>query len=264
MELWVTELTQRLPRVWQDNPVIHSGRSTPSFAAPIRAGLQQVLMIPHRVAVAPDVDDVAVVYETVDESGGHHLVAKHTSPLLEALVGGQHCRRPLVASVDELEEEHGAVLVDRQVADLVDHQQCRMRQHAQPARQVAGGLGLGERLDQPCERAVIDAPAAAIARLIAKCVFPTPGGPSRITFSPRSRNPSSCRLSTCSRLMLGWKAKSNWSSVFTAGRREARMAVWRRRLLRSVLGYSRLLWRASLRAVVKAADGSRNWLGHHA
>ena len=29
MELWVTELTQRPPRVWQDNPVIHSGRSTP-------------------------------------------------------------------------------------------------------------------------------------------------------------------------------------------------------------------------------------------
>ena len=41
-----------------------------------------------------------------------------------------------------------------------------------------------------------------------------------MTFSAQSRNPSSCRLSTCSRLMLGWKAKSNCASVLTAGRRE--------------------------------------------
>ena len=64
-----------------------------------------------------------------------------------------------------------------------------------------------------------------MARLIARWVVPTPGGPRKITFSPRSRNPSSCRLSICSRLMLGWKAKSNCTRVFTAGRREARMAV---------------------------------------
>ena len=61
--------------------------------------------------------------------------------------------------VDELEEEHGAVLVDRQVADLVDHQQGRMGEHAQPPGQIAGGLGLGEGLDQRRERAVVDAPA---------------------------------------------------------------------------------------------------------
>ena len=55
--------------------------------------------------------------------------------------------------------EHGAVLVDRQVADLVDHQQGRMGEHAQPPGQIAGGLGLGEGLDQRRERAVVDAPA---------------------------------------------------------------------------------------------------------
>ena len=36
-------------------------------------------------------------------------------------------------------------------------------------------------------------------------------------------------LSICSRLMLGWNAKSNCDSVLTAGRREARMAVCSRR-----------------------------------
>ena len=168
-------------------------------------------MILHPVAVASDVDDMAVVHKALDESRRHDLVAQHAAPVLETLVRRQHSRRLLVPGVDELEEERGAVLVDRQVADLVDHQQSRMGEHAQPPGQIAGGLGFGEGLDQPRERAVVDAPAsaAAIARLIAKCVFPTPGGPSRITFSPRSRKPSSCKLSTCSRLMLGWKAKSN-------------------------------------------------------
>ena len=116
-------------------------------------------MILYPVAVAPDLDDVAVVHKTVDESRCHHLVAEHTAPFLEALVRRQHGRGPLVAGVDDLEEEHGAVLVDRHVADLVDHQQGRVRQHAQPPGQVAGRLGLRERLDQPRERAVVDAPA---------------------------------------------------------------------------------------------------------
>ena len=116
-------------------------------------------MILHPVAVAPDVDDVAVVHKAVDESRRHDLVAEHATPVLETLVRRQHSRRPLVPGVDELEEEHGAVLVDRQVADLVDHQQGRMGEHAQPPGQIAGGLGLGEGLDQPRERAVVDAPA---------------------------------------------------------------------------------------------------------
>ena len=46
-----------------------------SFPASIRTGLEQVLMILHPVAVAPDVDDVAVVHKTVDESRRHDLVA---------------------------------------------------------------------------------------------------------------------------------------------------------------------------------------------
>ena len=80
----------------------------------------------HPVAVAPDVDDVAVVQQAVDESCGHDLVPEHASPFLEALVGGQHRRRALVTGIDQLEEEHCAVLPDRQVADLVHDQQGGM------------------------------------------------------------------------------------------------------------------------------------------
>ena len=35
--------------------------------------------------------------------------------------------------------------------------------------------------------------------------------------------------------MLGWKAKSNCANAFTAGRREQRMAVSRRRLSRNTI-----------------------------
>ena len=112
-------------------------------------------------------------------------------PVLETLVRGQHGRGPLVAGVADLEEEHGAVLVDRRVADLVDHEQSRVRQHAQPPRQVAGRLGLGEGLDQSRERAVIDAPSGFGRRdrqADRQVSLPDPGGPSRITFS---RSPGS-------------------------------------------------------------------------
>src|SRR5436190_17486269 len=64
-----------------------------------------------------------------------------------------------------------------------------------------------------------------MARLIARWVLPTPGGPSSTTFSLRSMKLSSCKLSICSRLMEGWKEKSNVSNVFTTGSREERIAA---------------------------------------
>ena len=40
-------------------------------------------MILHPVAVAPDVDDVAVVHKAVDESRRHDLVAEHATPVCQ-------------------------------------------------------------------------------------------------------------------------------------------------------------------------------------
>ena len=54
------------------------------------------------------------------------------------------CRSHAVNVTMPLEEEHAAVLVDRRLADLVEHQQGRMGQNVQPAGQLAGSLGLGE------------------------------------------------------------------------------------------------------------------------
>ena len=61
-----------------------------------------------------------------------------------------------MARVHELEEQHGAVLAQCEVADLVHYEQCGVRQHLEPAREVAGLPGLDERLDQACQRAVVN------------------------------------------------------------------------------------------------------------
>ena len=82
----------------------------------------------HPVAVAADVDDVTVVQKVVAERGSHDLVAEDLALLLEALVGREHRGRTRVASVHELEQEHGTGWADRWVADLVNDQEGRVGQ----------------------------------------------------------------------------------------------------------------------------------------
>jgi hypothetical protein len=71
---------------------------------------------------------VTVVDEPVDDRRGYDLVAKHLTPLCKAFVGRQHRRRVLVPARHQLKEQHRAGPIDRQVADLVDDEQRRMRE----------------------------------------------------------------------------------------------------------------------------------------
>ena len=104
-------------------------------------GLGEFHVASHPVAVAPDVDDVASVEHPVEQRGGHDLVVQGLSPLLEALVGGEHGRSVLVAPVDKLEEQDGAAPGDREVADLVDDQECGVGEGLQPMVEPTGRLG---------------------------------------------------------------------------------------------------------------------------
>jgi hypothetical protein len=61
--------------------------------------------------------------QAVEDRCGNDGVPEDLPPLAEALVGGQHDGTPLVPARDELEEEVRAVLVNRDVPDLVDDQQ---------------------------------------------------------------------------------------------------------------------------------------------
>src|SRR5690554_2898340 len=52
--------------------------------------LPQIGVLTHPIAIATDIDEVAVVQDAVDERRRHDVVAEHLAPLLEALVGSQH------------------------------------------------------------------------------------------------------------------------------------------------------------------------------
>src|SRR4051812_6018009 len=99
--------------------------STPDGLRTFNVRLQRSIklgVLAHAIAVAADVHQMAMMQNSVDEGGGHHLVAKDLAPFLEALVGREHGRRAFVAAVHELEEQHSTAMVDRQVADLINHQ----------------------------------------------------------------------------------------------------------------------------------------------
>ena len=77
-----------------------------------------------------------MVEEPVEERGGDHGVAEDVAPRAEALVAREDDGAPLVAARDQLEEEIGAVAVDRDVADLVDDQQLGLGEELELARRA--------------------------------------------------------------------------------------------------------------------------------
>src|SRR5262252_1025599 len=87
------------------------------------------------VALALDDHGVDVVQDAVEDGGGKRaVVVEDLRPVLVGTVGGDHHRRAFVAPADDLEQQIGAVLVDRQIAKLVDDQQ--------PGLKVAADLPL--------------------------------------------------------------------------------------------------------------------------
>ena len=76
------------------------------------------------VAAAFESVDVGVVDDAVDHGGGDGLVAEDVSPAGEWQVAGQDQRGVFVTAGDELEEQVGGVLLEGQVANFVDDDQC--------------------------------------------------------------------------------------------------------------------------------------------
>jgi hypothetical protein len=79
-------------------------------------------VFPESIAVAPDVDDVTVAQEPIDQCCGHDFVSENGAPFFKALVRGQHRGSPLIAG-SRAGEEHGSGVAHGQVADLVHHQE---------------------------------------------------------------------------------------------------------------------------------------------
>ena len=66
-----------------------------------------------------------MVHGAVDQRGGHVLVAEHSRPAGELDVRGVDDAPGLVGIRYDLEQEPGALFVDRHVAELVDDQEPR-------------------------------------------------------------------------------------------------------------------------------------------
>jgi len=89
----------------------------------------------------PDVDHVAVVHEAVDRAVIITSSPKISPLPVEALVRRQHRRDLPVVPRHGLQEEHRSGAADRQVADLVNHQQAQGNERLEVLRELAGSLG---------------------------------------------------------------------------------------------------------------------------
>ena len=79
----------------------------------------------HAVAGAFDHDGFGVMEEPVEHCGGQGaVVIEDRGPLLEGFIGGQHDGTAFVPGADDLKEQIGALLVDRQIAHLIEHKQA--------------------------------------------------------------------------------------------------------------------------------------------
>ena len=105
-------------------------------------------MILHAVAAAFDDDGLGVMQEAVQDGGGDGaVVVEHRGPLLEGFVGRQNNRTPFVALADDLEEEVGPVLIDRQIPELVQEQKFRGQIALELAFEQAAFLGGSQVVD---------------------------------------------------------------------------------------------------------------------
>lgn len=97
---------------------------------------------------ARDVDDVAVMHEAVDQCNGHSFVAEDFAPFFEVLVlvAREDRGRRFVAPAHQLEDEHRAILRDRQIAYLGDDHQARRDERAGARQQAASRLRVLERV----------------------------------------------------------------------------------------------------------------------
>jgi hypothetical protein len=77
----------------------------------------------HPVAGTFNDDRFCVMEQAIQDGRGHGAIAvKNRRPLFEGLVGGEDDRTAFVALADDLEEQVGAALIDREIPDLI--QKC--------------------------------------------------------------------------------------------------------------------------------------------
>ena len=73
------------------------------------------------VGIAGNFDNFAVMNQTVNNGVCDDSVAKHISPFRKRLISGKDSRSELISRGNQLKETKGGVLINRQIADLVNN-----------------------------------------------------------------------------------------------------------------------------------------------
>ena len=73
------------------------------------------------VGIAGNFDNFAVMNQTVNNCVCDDSVAKHISPFRKRLISGKDSRSELISCGNQLKETKGGVLINRQIADLVNN-----------------------------------------------------------------------------------------------------------------------------------------------
>ena len=79
-------------------------------------------------AVVAGLDDVAVVGDAVEQGRGHLGIAEHGRPFAEGEVRGDDDAGPLIKLADEVEQQLPSRAGERQITELVEHDQVEPRQ----------------------------------------------------------------------------------------------------------------------------------------
>ena len=96
------------------------------------------------VRLTLDVDNGAVMQDTIQDGGGDGDVGKDLVPLGEGLVGGKNGGRFLIPSGNELEEQVCTLDIHREIADFVDDEHPVLGQNLELIRQTVLKVGLLE------------------------------------------------------------------------------------------------------------------------
>src|SRR5712692_17995 len=100
-----------------------AGSAHPLPTSPGKHGLTLDLIF-HTEALPFDDDGVGMMQQPIENRGGQGAVmVEDRGPLLESAVRGNNNRPLFIAQRDDLEEQIGACLVNREIAELVEDEQ---------------------------------------------------------------------------------------------------------------------------------------------
>ena len=113
---------------------------------------RRIDLVFHAEAFAFDHDGLGTVEHAIQDRGRHPaVVIEDFGPTLEGLVGGDDNGATFVALADDLEEQVGADLVERKIAELIDGQDLWAEVFLELSLQALRGMS-GDQCKAPIRR----------------------------------------------------------------------------------------------------------------